>query len=548
MQSSALMRIILRRFFVVAVLATFGLVEVSAVDATAVRQWQPMELEFVAKTEIDDPFDFEKAGFSALFTGPDNERLDVPGFWDGGRVWKIRFTPTRAGGWSYATRFTDTNDGGLHGRRGVLRANAPDGSNAVRQHGGFLRVSANRRHLTFSDGTPFFWLGDTWWAAPSANVPFDVFKRQVDARVAQGYTVFQAHGHRALFADSTLGAFEATRKPDAETLRYWREVDKYFACAHAKGLVGAMGFGRGDMFDPFSLAELKRLWRYYIARYGAYAVTFLMTQEYNIYADKREAQLPKLLALGRFIKETDPWKRALTAHPWARSRDLRQAWDEPWYDFIMLQAGHRRFESAKAYHEIWQRPAPKPFLESEANYEGFASTNFNCNATAIRRSAYTAIQAGSFGFTYGAQGLYAGVLDRKRPGPTANWGPVLTWEEGLKLPGGAQLQHLRACYESVEWWKLEPLPGAVEPATDILVKADVAKIFLVYFPPRKKAGPTGARLVRVPDGARYEGEWFDPRTGRRTKLGATLTAQPGGLPLPTTPDLQDWMLILKRKP
>lgn len=514
--------------------------------ATTARQWQPLELAFTAAKDCADPFDFERARFSAAFTGPEGTRLDVPGFWDGGRGWKIRFTPTRAGEWSYVTTFTNAADSGLHRQHGGFRAESPAAGNPLRQHGGFLKVSSNGRYLTFADGTPFFWLGDTWWAAPAVNVPFEVFQRQVDARVAQGFSVFQAHGHRPIFTDSPIGAFEAVRKPDAETLRYWRETDRYIACADEKGLVGMMGFARGDMFDPFSLNELKRLWHYYIARYGAYAISFLITQEYNIEPDKRQQHLPKLLAIGQFIKDTDPYKRAMTAHPWARSRDLRQAWGEPWLDFIMLQAGHRRFESAKAYHEIWQRTEPKPFIESEANYEGFASTNFVVNAAAIRRSAYTAIQAGSFGFTYGAQGLYAGVLDRKQPLTTARWGPVLTWEEGLALPGGAQLQHLRECYESVAWWRLRPLADAIQPATaNVLVKVEPPDTFLLYYVSSKSASGE-FWLKGVPDGARYETAWFDPRTGKRSPL-RSLVATDGGLKLPARPDAQDWMLILRRR-
>jgi len=514
---------------------------------TNARQWQLLELPFTAEKDCADPFDFTRAKFSAEFRGPSGERLEVPGFWDGERAWKIRFTPTRTGEWSYVTRFSDATDRGLHGQHGVFRAEPPGNDNALRRHGGFLKVSANHRYLTYTDDTPFFWLGDTWWAAPSANVPFDVFRRQVDARVAQGYTVYQAHGHRPLFADSQIGAFEAVRKPDAETLRYWRETDRYVAYADRKGLVGMMGFGRGDMFDPLSLNELQRLWHYYIARYGAYAISFLITQEYNIWPDKRQQHLPKMLAVGQFIKETDPYRRAMTAHPWASYKDLRQAWGEPWLDFIMLQAAHRRFESAEFYWGVFGRDVHKPMIEGEANYEGFANKDFNVNAAAIRRSAYTALQAGCFGFTYGAQGLYAGVLDRSQPGPTARHGPVLTWEEGLRLPGGVQLQHLRACYESVAWWKLEPSLGAVEPAGDVLVKADGTNVLLLYFLDGGNVSPN-AYLSRMPEGGRYSAEWFDPRTGNRTKLESALVVQRERLRLllPRRPDAQDWMLILKR--
>lgn len=511
-----------------------------------IRQWRPMELAFTAKSAIADPFDLEDADFAAEFTGPGGRRIAVPGFWDGGNCWKIRFTPPLSGNWTYVTRFANPEDDGLHGQQGSFRAASPAGSLATHVHGGFLGVSADQRFLTHTDGTPFFWLGDTWWAAPSANVPFDVFQQQVEARVAQGFTVYQAHGHRPIFDGSPVGAFEAVRKPDGETLRYWRETDRYLAYADEKGLVGMLGFGRGDMFDALSLEELKRLWRYYLARYGAYSISFLITQEYNIDSPKRSSHLPKLLAVGRFIKEADPYRRAMTVHPWVRSRDDKQAWGEPWLDFIMLQAGHRRFESAKAYLELWERAPIKPFLESEANYEGFATPEFNVDDAAIRRSAYTAIQSGSFGFTYGAQGLYAGILDRNKPGPTARWGPVLTWKDGLALAGGRQLQHLRTCYETVAWWQLRPVPGAVEPATpNLLVKASPPNTYLIYFVATKKP-PGELALTGVMPGASYRANWFDPRTGQ----SATIESRPATgdrWQLPVPPDNRDWMLIVRRQ-
>lgn len=513
------------------------------------RQWQVIEFSFTAESEVAGPFDFERARFCATFVGSEKTRLEVPGFWDGGRTWKIRFTPPQPGAWSYVTSFSNGADRGLHQRRGGFRAETADTTNTIRRHGGFLKVSEDRRHLTFTDGTPFFWLGDTWWAAPSAAMPFENFRRAVDVRVGQGYTVFQAHGHRPLFPDKKgggMGALEATSKPDAETVRYWREVDRYFAYANEKGLVGAVGFAAANQLDRYSLTELKRLWHYYIARYGAYPLTFLITQEYNMYPDQRAAKIPELIALGQFIKDMDPWKRAITAHAWVHSRDLGQAWNEPWLDFIMLQAGHRRTMSGKFYRDLWPRMTAKPFLEAEANYEGFASDVLKVDAARVRQTAYVAMQCGSLGFTYGAQGLYAGVLDRANPGPTAKWGPVMTWVEGLNLPGGAQLQHLRACYESVEWWKLQPIPNAVEPPANIFVKSHAAEAALLYFSRGGKIAPH-TRFTGVPATARFEAEWFNLRTGERTKLNTVLTASDQGLELPSRPDEQDWMLILQRE-
>lgn len=507
------------------------------------QQWRVTELSFTAATAHPDPFDFARAAFSAQFRGPAGQKLEIPGFWDGNRTWRIRFTPTAPGVWTYRTAFAGGEDPGLHNQQGEMDVAAASGDHSLRQHGGFLKLSANGRYLTHTDGTPFFWLGDTWWACPAANVPVEVFRQMVDLRVKQGYTVFQAHGHGRMFAEGS-NVFQAVQSPTAESLRYWREVDKYFVYAEQKGLLGVMGFAGHTLLDPVSLEDLKRLWRYYIARYGAYPITFLITQEYNADIGNLKERLPKILALGRFIHEVDPYRRAMSVHPWAFGRDNREAWGEPWYDFIMLQAGHRWYSRAKRYHDIYFGPVTKPMLESEANYEGFEDAKFQVDAACVRRTAYTAIQAGSFGYTYGAQGLYAGVLSKDNPGPTARWGPVLTWKEGLGLPGGAQMQHLRAVYESVEWWRLKPRVGAV-PGSEVLVKADADRAFVLYFAASGKA-PAACKLGKIPSGTRYTAAWFDPRTGRTTRLADPLVVREEGLTLPQRPDQDDWLLILTR--
>ncbi len=523
----------------------------------AAHLWQPCELTFTAERCYEDPFDFESLRLTATFEGPGGEKLELPGFWDGGQTWKIRFAPTSPGKWTYVTRFLVSADTGLHDRRGTIEVRPSQGDNPIFRHGGFLRVSSDGRYLTYTDGTPFFWLGDTWWCCPSANVPLECFRQMVDLRASQGYTVFQGHGHRPIFPElepgkprpfapeKGMGAFQAVHGTGPEVLRYWREVDRYLAYANAKGMIGVMGFAGHRLLDPIALEDLKRLWHYYIARDGAYGVTFLITQEYNARIGNLDERLPKMLALGRFIKEVDPYRRAMTVHPWWHGGDGRQAWDESWLDFIMLQAGHRRFAPPEFYRAIYRREPARPFLESEANYEAFRNERIHVDAAAVRRSAYTAIQAGSFGFTYGAQGLYGGVLRREAPGPTARWGPVLTWEEGLALPGGAQMQHLRTCYESVAWWKLTPRPTAVVPACDILTKAEGDQTFLLYFLAGGKV-PPGARLKDVDDGGIYAAEWFDPRTGRVHSTVEKLAATADGLKLPERPDHRDWMLILKK--
>ena len=153
-----------------------------------------------------------------------------------------------------------------------------------------------------------------------------------------------------------------------------------------------------------TLDQLKGLWRYVVARYGAYAVTWLICGEYNQNGGDQAGRVAKTLALGAFIKEQDPYKRAMTVHPWWHAGDKRQAWEQPWYDFIMLQgahAGHGNVPPTAIYRDAWKHQPPRPVLEAECNYEGIYAGKANREHTPedVRRVAYHAIQAGSFGYT-----------------------------------------------------------------------------------------------------------------------------------------------------
>ncbi len=312
-----------------------------------IRQWQVVELEFTAKHDHVKPMELQ---FMAAFIGPDERHYLVPGFWDGKRSWRVRFAPTAPGNWIYVTLCSNSNDTGLHEQRGSFYVLPAASDNRLFTHGGFLRVSENRHYLTFSDGAPFFWLGDTWWFCPSKLCPISgssnpkyasMYKTLVDTRRAQGFTVIQmafVTGDRELFnpgqwTESTIG--------------FWREADQDIAYANEAELLPVIGIGFHSAIDHVSLEDLKTLWRYVIARYGSFAVTWLVLGEYNLNDPPERVQ--KVLALGQFIKDTDPYKRALTVHPSHYRRDQRQAWTQSWYDFIMIQCGHGVVPPADLY-------------------------------------------------------------------------------------------------------------------------------------------------------------------------------------------------------
>jgi hypothetical protein len=133
--------------------------------------WETQEITLRAARDYENPYvdvvcwiDLEGPGFDGR----------VYGFWDGGRVFKVRFVATAPGEWRWTAGSNQEDDDGLTGGRGALRAvawtEAEKGSNPNRR--GFVRATANGRALEYADGTPFFLLGDTWLAASTWRLPW----------------------------------------------------------------------------------------------------------------------------------------------------------------------------------------------------------------------------------------------------------------------------------------------------------------------------------------------------------------------------------------
>lgn len=526
----------------------------------ASRQWRITELNFTSAKAISNPWTVQ---FSAVFTGP--ESYEVPGFWDGGQSWKIRFTPTLPGRWTYTTKCEE--DETLNGKTGCLTVEEADimDENPIYAHGGMLKVSQDKRYLTYTDGTPFFWLGDTWWFCPSDLIPFEgssnpesesAYRMLIDTRSNQGYTVAQM----SFLGDIQGIDFLNVKTNDA--IVYWQEVDKYMDYANDSGIIPVIGLAFHMGMDDKPLEQWQTIWRYVVARYGAHAITWLICGEYNLSMGDSAGRIRKVLELGQFIKDTDPYKRAMTVHPWWHLGDNRQAWSASWYDFIMLQGGHVATvpPTISFYLDIYQNQADLPMLEAESRYEGICGFGEDderryegvCAFTDsdVRWAAYRAIQAGSFGFTYGAQGLWYPTQD-ENDYEFQEYGEPLVWWKALKRPGGAQMQYLRQCYESVEWWELSPRPDVIRTAQTmdenqkILPKSDTGKTFLIYFP--ENTQNVEARLVGFLGGTeqlRYSVEIFNPRTGF-TQTADDIAVAGGELNLPSRPSHEDWVMILR---
>jgi hypothetical protein len=158
-----------------------------------VHVWEPHELAFATSGTYANPYaDVE---LWVDLAGPGGRRR-VRGFWNGGKVFKVRLVGTEPGTWTW-TSGSNQQDGGLSGKTGTFQAvpwtEAEKQANPNRR--GFVRATPNGHALSYADGTPFFLFADTWWSAgtriwswgSAAGAARISFQEAVAMRKRQGY-------------------------------------------------------------------------------------------------------------------------------------------------------------------------------------------------------------------------------------------------------------------------------------------------------------------------------------------------------------------------
>src|SRR5688572_28357782 len=136
-----------------------------------------------------DPFN--EVELNVVVTDPQGNEQTVPAFWSGDQNWRVRYSPLQVGRYHYRTECSDSGNASLHGQEGEVEVTPYTGDNPLLRHGP-LQIAADRRHFEHRDGTPFLWLGDTWWMGLCRRLNWpDEFQQLTADRVAKGFTVIQ---------------------------------------------------------------------------------------------------------------------------------------------------------------------------------------------------------------------------------------------------------------------------------------------------------------------------------------------------------------------
>jgi hypothetical protein len=431
-----------------------------------------VELSFHSTRPHSDPFN--QIDLDVLFTGKPGGQWRVPAFWDGGDLWKVRFAGTEVGTYSYRTECSDATDTGLHGLTGSVEVRAYTGDNALLRHGP-IRVAADKRHFEHADGTPFFWLGDTWWMGLCERLPWpDGFKTLAADRKAKGFTVVQIVA--GLYPD--MGAFDPRGaneagfpwEKDYSRIRpeYFDRADERIAHLVDQGIVPCVVGAWGYHLPWLGQEKMCKHMRYISARWGAYPVVWCAGGEFNLpyyltegFPFKGEKQAQGWNEVIRYLRTVNPYGRMITAHPTGISpMSARLTLKDPSVlDFDMLQTPHGQLEAlpttVKEARGAFAVMPPLPVVNAECSYEQLLGT---IPADYPRMFFWVMMAHGAAGHTYGANGIWQVNQPGKPYGKSPHGGTygAIPWTESMNLPGSRQLGLGKKLLEGYAWQKFAP--------------------------------------------------------------------------------------------
>jgi hypothetical protein len=511
---------------IVAILALL-LVHLGASGAAGTRKSEanvPLEITLDAARPHPNPF--AQVAVDVVFTDPAGTRKTVPAFWAGGQQWKVRYASPLVGVHRYRSQCSETNDPGLHGVEGQIEITDYAGSNPLYRHGP-LQVARDRRHFEHVDGTPFFWLGDTWWKNLCKRMTWEGFQELTADRQAKGFTVVQIvcgpypdEGPFEPRWENEGGKPYATRDFSRVNPAYFDYADRRIQHLVAAGMVPAIvgGWGRGDC-DGIKLAGvegIKRHWRHLIARYGAYPAVWIIGGE---------SDGALWTEVARHVRQIDPYQHLVTMHPHHSGRS--SVTDESVIHFDMLQTGHGDWSAATGaipqVKAALARTPPMPVMIGEYCYEGHMQTAFQ---DVQRYVFWGSLLSGAAGLTYGAAGVWHASVEGD-PG-LSNVYDLTTWKEGMNFPGSAQLGRGKKLLEQFPWARFEPHPEWTEPGSFAAGIPGEARF--IYMPRRGVYNWTGPAVQNLEPGIPYHAFYFDPVSGRRFDLGRVMNPGPVSQP------------------
>lgn len=487
--------------------------------------------------------------------------LAVDGFCDSadGRVFRIRFMPSRAGHYSYMVTYREGAFAQTH--RGAFVARNE-------RKKGIVRIDPEFPAHFQWDGSKerYFWNGTTAyflasWDDATIKQSLDRLDRfkitRVRAALAGRVQDGGAWQEKVFPSDRFSFRLEpwvarnpqSLDQPDFDVTRfnvaYWQKWERLLAHARSKDMIVSVIFyvdGTRPGVDPFGKANMggsdeQRYYRYAAARLSAYSnVMWDLANEYRLFRDDGWA-----VKMGGFIKQCDPYDHLTSTHghgdfhfrqsPWADFA-MFQSWDEHGgYDYMLKN----RFEQEQTGRVL-------PQVNEEYGYEDHYPQGWGGNRVAPARAAETRAR---LAWEICLAGGY------QTTGERANTETGGGWINGRGDDSMTMLEyygHLYDFFTGITWWELRPDTNLVVSHQPHPAAKPEAKAAARTFAARNAEGDLAAVYVAGGGVVTLKDEllkdqlkplWFSPRDGGMRNARALRNR------VYRTPTADDWVLLFR---
>jgi len=409
--------------------------------------YQPTDIIVTGHCALDNPFFAELHG---IFSGPGG-RYSIPGFYDGNNTWKVRFSPTAPGTWTYTIASPHITPDTTHGQVECVPNPNPN------VHGGLKVDPEHPYHFRYEDGTPYFMFAyeaDWLWALGLGDPAVTKVHALLDQIKDFGFNqiIMQVYAHEAEWCHHKDGskandygppamyAWEGSNEqPNHERMNtaFFQNYDRVMQALLDKGFTAHVFlkvYNKHVNWPPAYSAAEDLYFKYVTARYQAFP-NIIWDYSKESYYELDKDYLASRIAL---VKVNDAYRRLTTVH------DDRRFYGQPQnaglLDFVTLQQHNEFYASAliERQNRRW------PVFNSEFGYESgpgglddyFAWSN-NTVEDFINRAWQVAMAGAYIGYYYNYTAW--NIIDYSH------------------IPPGYRLfKILHDFFTSIEWWRFEP--------------------------------------------------------------------------------------------
>jgi len=556
--------------------------------------WQPLAIDFQgpSASESGSPNPFLDYRLQVTFTGPQGQKYNVPGFFDGdgngggtGNVWRVRFTPDAPGSWNYKASFVKGTNAAIQttggtpvsfdGQSGTFSVGSRD-ANAP----GFLskgRLAYDGRfHLkTMGDGK--YWIkGGT--DSPENLLAYTGFDNTVgshdyDRHVQHWKTGDPYWGggkgiiglvnylgsknvNSIYFLPMNIGGdgkdvwpYSGTINPagassndnthfDISKLHQWEIV---FSHAQKKGILLHFVLNEAEVANKKELdngvlgTERKLFYREFVARFGHHnAVQWNLCEEFDTNFNPGNDQVR---SWATYIRSIDPYDHPITIHNGLQPKFVI---GDSRFDLTSTQQHTGNYGDLVEDYRRDAQSSGRPITISLDEFWAVKKTDdeihtkrdwtYDSGQSFLRKNVLWPVYMSGGQLEY----ILSEMLASDDLAPYENmW--EYTW-------------YARKFMEDLPFWEMEPMDSLLTDEAsgyqeDGQVYARPGDVYAIYLP---KASPSGTLDLSGETGT-FEKRWYNPRTGQFEGSATTVVAGKIALGSPPSSSTQDWALVFKRQ-